>query len=224
MAIERSSERRLLLWIMMLSSFTGVAIWYGRRLADTPAGEWFSATAITFSYFTTFTNSMVVVTAAVLLFGSGRFHDWLKSPPVLAALCLYIAFVGLGFWFLLGGPGELNGLLDWIPEITAHSLSPILGAVFFVRAVPKGHLKWHHPVLWLSYPIAYLIYWLFRGPLVGYYPYFFVDVNALGYGGVAIWSGALIVAFLILGSLMLLIDRISSARTARAVSRDAAAS
>jgi hypothetical protein len=61
--------------------------------------------------------------------------------------------------------------------------------------------------LWLLYPIIYLAYWLIRGPRVGYYPYFFIDVNALGYSGVALWSGALIVVFLLLGSLMLLVDR-----------------
>ena len=33
------------------------------------------------------------------------------------------------------------------------------------------------------------------------------DVNAIGYGGVAMWSGILIVVFLILGTLMWRIDR-----------------
>ncbi|MEJ2750444.1 MAG: Pr6Pr family membrane protein, partial [Anaerolineae bacterium] len=68
-------------------------------------------------------------------------------------------------------------------------------------------LTWQHPFVWLAYPIAYLVYWLIRGPRVGYYPYFFLDVNALGYSGVAIWSGALIVIFLVLGTLMWRIDR-----------------
>jgi hypothetical protein len=49
---------------------------------------------------------------------------------------------------------------------------------------------------------------------VGYYPYFFIDVNALGYSGVAIWSGALIVLFLILGTIMWRIDRWQVSRKA----------
>ncbi len=73
--------------------------------------------------------------------------------------------------------------------------------------IQKGQLTGRHPFLWLSYPLAYLGYWLIRGPLVGYYPYFFIDVDALGYSGVALWSGALIVFFLLLGSLMLFVDR-----------------
>ncbi|MCP5099270.1 MAG: hypothetical protein GY943_27265, partial [Chloroflexi bacterium] len=46
-----------------------------------------------------------------------------------------------------------------------------------------------------------------RGPLVGYYPYFFLDVDELGYAGVAAWSGILILFYLVLGNLMWLWDR-----------------
>ena len=192
---------------MLLSSGSGVLIWYVKRLLGTPFNEWGSATVTTFSFFTNFSNLIIIVMAIVLLFGRGRLYDWFKKPAVQAACCLYIAFVGLGFWFLLGGPGEMNGLDDWIPQITAHTLSPILGSVYWFFAIPKGELRNIHPFLWLSYPILYLVYWLFRGPLVGYYPYFFIDVDALGYSGVALWSGALIVVFLILGAGMLFVDR-----------------
>jgi hypothetical protein len=153
---------------------------------------------------------IVIVMAASLLFGRGRLRQWFSSPAVQAACSLYVAFVGLGFWFLLGGPDQLVTVIDWLTEMTAHTLSPILGFVYWLRGVPKGQLTWRHPFMWLSYPIGYLVYWLFRGPIVGEYPYFFVDVNELGYGGVATWSGVLVVAFLILGGLMLLWDRRSS--------------
>ncbi len=205
--MEKSDERRILLWAMLLSSLTGISIWYIRRLVTTPMSGWGSQTVEMFSYFTNFTNLMIVVMAAALLFGRNRFSNWFKSPSVQSAFSLYIAFVGLGFWFLLGGPGELVTFLDWISEITVHTLSPILGAIFWFRAVPNGRLSWRDPFLWLLYPIAYLVYWLFRGPRVGYYPYFFMDVNSLGYSGVAMWSGILIVAFLLLGGLMLFVDR-----------------
>lgn len=204
---RNDNKVQLLLGAMFLSSFIGISIWYIERLVDSPLSQWGSATLTTFGYFTNFSNLIIIVMSGALLVGRGWLYEWFKSPSVQSACCLYIAFVGLGFWFLLGGPGELVTLLDWIPEITAHTLSPILGAIYWFWAVPKGALAWRHPLLWLSYPIVYLIVWLFRGPLVGYYPYFFVDVNALGYGGVAVWSGALIVVFLLLGAIMLLIDR-----------------
>ncbi len=192
---------------MLLSSLIGISIWYLERLSSAPLNEWAGETVTTFSFFTNFTNALIIVMAAALLAGRGRLYSWFRSPAVQAACCLYIAFVGLGFWFLLGGPGELRTLSDWVAELTAHTLSPILGAIYWYRVIPRGHLSWRHPFLWLSYPIAYPVYWLFRGPILGYYPYFFIDVDALGYSGVALWSGALIVVFLLLGSLMLGVDR-----------------
>lgn len=206
MPVQRQKERRILLWVLFLSSLTGITIWYVQRLTAVSLSAWGSETVVMFSYFTNLTNLIVVIMAGTLLFGRGRLHNWFRSPVVQAACCLYIAFVGLGFWFLLGGPGSVPTLLDWVPEITAHTLSPILGAIFWYRCVPKGQMVWRHAVLWLAYPIAYLAYWLFRGPRVGYYPYFFIDVDALGYGGVTLWSGALIATFLLLGTLMWRID------------------
>jgi hypothetical protein len=207
------NERQILLWALFLSSLIGTTYWYLKRLTAAPLGQWGTETVEFISFFTNLTNLIVIIMAGALLFGRGRLANWFKSPTVQAACCLYIAFVGLAFWFLLGGPTYIQTTLDWLPEITAHSLSPILGAIFWYRCVPKGQMAWRHAVLWLAYPIAYLVYWLFRGPLVEYYPYFFIDVNALGYGGVAVWSGALIVVFLVLGTLMWLIDRWQARRS-----------
>ena len=207
MQTENNQERNILLWAMFLSSLTGLSIWYIRRLTAAPFAEWGSESIVTFSYFTNLTNALVIIMTASLLFGRGRVRDWFAKPPVQAAVSLYIAFVGLAFWFLLGGPGDDLSAVLWLAELTAHTLSPILGFVLWLRAIPRGQLTWRHPLLWLIYPVIYLVYWLFRGPLVGYYPYFFVDVNALGYGGVARWTVILITAFLVLGGSMLLVDR-----------------
>lgn len=211
MEAKQSSEQKIWLWLMLVSSLTGISIWYVKRLSAAPISAWGSETAVTFSYFTNLSNAIIIIMAATLLAKRGPLYNWFRSPSVQAACSLYIAFVGLGFWFLLGGPGEINTVADWIAQATAHTLSPILGFIYWLRVVPKGHLSWRDPFLWLIYPILYLIYWLFRGPRVGYYPYFFIDVNSLGYSGVAMWSGALIVVFLVLGMLMLLVDKKQSA-------------
>ena len=55
---------------------------------------------------------------------------------------------------------------------------------------------------------------------MGYYPYFFVDVNRLGYGGVALWSGALIVVFLVLGSIMWRVDVWQASKQVRVSAAD----
>lgn len=207
MRAQNQTERNIFLAALTASSLTAITLWHYLTLTGEPISEWGSLTVYLFSFFTISTNLIVVIMGGALLLGNGRLHQFFSSAAVQSACCLYITFVGLGFWLLLGGPQGIESWFGWIPEICGHSLSPVLGAIFWFLYVPKGKLQGRHPVIWLSYPILYLVYWLIRGPLVGYYPYFFVDVNLLGYRGVAVWSGALIVIFLILGSLMLALDR-----------------
>lgn len=212
MTTELTTRQRAVLAVWLASSAVGVGIWQANRMAASSVADWPAQTVVTFSYFTNSTNALVIVLAAALLAGRGRLARWAAAPPVQAAISLYIVFVGLGFWFLLGGPEPIDRWWLWIPEATAHTLSPFLGLLYWGWIVPTGSLRWRHPVLWLAYPIGYLAYWLVRGPIVGEYPYFFVDVDAIGYGGVAIWSGALVVAFVILGSSMLAVDRFRDGR------------
>jgi hypothetical protein len=56
---------------------------------------------------------------------------------------------------------------------------------------------------WLAYPIAWFAYTLVRGEIVDWYPYPFVDVSKLGYGGVAGRSVALFVGFGVAGAAFL---------------------
>jgi hypothetical protein len=205
--VERPWERAVL-WVWLASSGVGVGIWHVRRLVNAPVSEWLTEHIITLSYFTNLTNTLIVVMAATLLSGRGRPARWFSSPPLQAAFSLYILFVGLAFWSVLGGPEDVEAWWLWIPEVTAHSLSPLLGVVWWVGAVERGRLRLWHPFAWLAYPIGYLGFWLVRGPIVGEYPYFFIDVDALGYGGVAVWTGILVAGFLILGLVMFAIDRV----------------
>ena len=53
------------------------------------------------------------------------------------------------------------------------------------------------PLLWLAFPAVYLGYTIIRGALTGWYPYPFLDPSQTdGYGGVAIWCGAILVIIL----------------------------
>jgi hypothetical protein len=202
--------QRMLLWVWLASSAVGVGIWHVRRLMAAPVSEWLTEHIITLSYFTNLTNTLIVVMAASLLSGRGRLARWFSQAPVQSAFSLYILFVGLAFWFVLGGPTDVESWVLWIPEATAHSLSPLLGIVWWAGAVVPGRLRLWHPVAWLVYPVAYLGFWLVRGPIVGEYPYFFIDVDELGYAGVAVWTGILVAGFLVLGLVMWVVDRLRS--------------
>lgn len=69
-----------------------------------------------------------------------------------------------------------------------HVVAPVLAVVDWVafRRHPGVRARWS--LLWLVYPVAYLVFVLVRGALsdaAPHYPYPFVDVDAIGYAGVA---------------------------------------
>jgi hypothetical protein len=48
-------------------------------------------------------------------------------------------------------------------------------------------------MVWLAFPVVYLVYSLIRGPIVDWYPYPFLDPGHNGYGAVAVTSLMLLV-------------------------------
>ena len=68
-------------------------------------------------------------------------------------------------------------------------------------------LSWKDAVSWLVYPGVYLVYVLARGAVSGLYPYPFVDVNVLGYGGVLARAAGFLLVFLGMGLLVVAVGR-----------------
>ena len=62
-------------------------------------------------------------------------------------------------------------------------------------------------LFWLLYPLIYLGFILSRGALTRRYPYPFIDAGKLGYPLVLANATALVIAFLVLGLLVLAIGR-----------------
>ncbi len=204
--IMQTKGTRILQWAILVSSLSAILIWWIQRLLESPLSLWLSQTITFFSFFTIWSNTLIVIMMVALMTQRGALYRFFERPSVQAACCLYIIFVGLAYWGLLGdAPRESIG--DWIAELTGHTLSPILGLVYWWVAVPRGQLRWWNPLTWLIFPLTYLGYWLLRGPIVGYYPYFFLDVNTIGYDGVGVWTLVLNAAYLVLGWLMLLVDK-----------------
>lgn len=105
-----------------------------------------------------------------------------------------------------------------------HIVTPVLVIVDWLLFVPKGSFRWIDPLLWTLVPYAYLVWAFLYGSLGGEftpgqkYPYPFMDVDALGVGGVAQWVVALTLALVVVGLVFVAIDRALAAlarRTAR---------
>lgn len=109
-----------------------------------------------------------------------------------------------------------------------HIVTPALLIVDWLLFVPKGWFRWIDSVLWMAVPYVYLVWAFAYGALGGEfypgqrYPYPFMDVDALGVGGVSQWVAALTVALIVVGLVFVVFDRSIAAlarRRARPLSR-----
>lgn len=129
-------------------------------------------------YFTILTNALVA--AHMLLVAL----HWRISAARAAGLLLSIVMVGLVYHTLLARLWQPDGLLAWA-DLGLHTGVPLAYALWWAVLAPKdvrpGDLKW-----WLVWPLGYGVYALIRGALTGFWPYPFLNADALGWPRVAV--------------------------------------
>ncbi|SDJ88916.1 hypothetical protein SAMN04488074_103454 [Lentzea albidocapillata subsp. violacea] len=123
-----------------------------------------------FSYFTVLSNVFAACVALLGVFSP-------VSAQLRGAAVLYMGTTGVVYWLLLRGIDvQTPSYANWV----LHTIVPILVVVEWLLAPEKTRRAW----IWLSFPLAYLTYTLVRGPIVGWYPYPFMDPRSNGYGEV----------------------------------------
>jgi hypothetical protein len=159
------------------------------------------------SYFTILTNLLVAVVLSFSLWAPGtRWGAWFSRPTVQSGTAVYIAIVGIVYSLLLRHIWDPQGWQK-LADVLLHDLIPLLYVAYWVVFVPKNSLRWKDALWWLTYPAAYFAYTLRRGAASGWYPYSFLDAQALGYSRVAANAVMLLAAFLLTGLLFVAIAR-----------------
>ena len=143
------------------------------------------------SYFTITTNILVAVVATM---GAQKASNGrpLASPGVMAATAVYIFVVGVTYAVLLKGSAKLVSWPAVWADFGLHEVTPVIYVAYWLLFAPKARLTWNQPAAWLIYPAIYIVYTIFRGTLIHRYPYFFANVEALG------WPRAIVNAVLFL--------------------------
>lgn len=155
-----------------------------------------------FSYFTTLSNligSVVFIVGAVRLIGGHETTD--SDVAIRGASVVYLVFVGIVFNTLLLD-ADLGDLQPWV-NVVHHMLMPLAVLVDWLVWPPRSRIPLRTVFLWMIFPAAYVVYSLVRGGIVGFYAYPFFNPGAVGgYGGVAAYCGAMLVAFIALALLV----------------------
>ena len=145
------------------------------------------------SYFTNTTGILVTVVAILaLVHPSSR----LARPGVIAATATYILVVAVTYELLLRG--EAHGLY-FFTNTSLHEVMPVLVILLWLAFTPKAGLRWSEPLGWAVYPAVYMAWILARGAVIHHYPYFFADVDKLGYPRALLNGAGFLAAFYGLG-------------------------
>jgi hypothetical protein len=166
-------------------------------------------------FFTVLTNIAVGLTLTLpLLARKSVLGQFLARPFAVAGVAASIAFVGLGYHFLLRHVWNPQGA-QLLADITLHYVVPVIFVAYWWVYSRTGTLRWWHPLLWSLYPIAYFAYAVVRGEIIGTYPYGFIDVSAIGYRQTVQNAFGLLFAFILLGLSFVALDRIGRSANSR---------
>jgi hypothetical protein len=150
-----------------------------------------------FSLFTILSNVFVAVVFVIsaLQMATGRRPS--PGDDVLrGASVLYMALTGLVYTTLLANI-DVDLTLPWV-NLQLHYIMPIVVVLDWLYQPQLSRLNVKRIIPWLMFPALYLVYTLVRGPIVGWYPYPFLDpAKAGGYGGVALYSVGILVSLFV---------------------------
>lgn len=170
-------------------------------------------------YYTILSNILCFVYFAVLLIAQRKKENAL----IKGAVTMCIAVTGLVYHFMLNG---LMGTTAGAPltalsvsNILVHYVVPAMVVLDYFLFMPKGQYKSLYPLAWLVLPYAYLVFAMVRaevssstftgfGGTLSRYPYPFLDVDLYGWDKVILIVFAITVAFIALGYLAFVVDRL----------------
>ena len=154
------------------------------------------------------------------------------SYVTVAPLLKFIGMLGILLTFLvfnimLAGAEGRDPQANWrVGSLLFHVLLPIMYIADWFLFYERKNTKWYYPLLSALFPLAYVGFIFLQATIMKFdtsilipgtttpliYPYFFVNLENLGVGGVAKWIVILLSAFVAMGYLFFGLDRLKKAK------------
>lgn len=160
-----------------------------------------------FSFFTIESNvlaSMIYVIAGIATFAGKK---GAQLALLRGAATLYMTVTGIIYILLLSGLTQPDSSITWV-NIVLHYVMPLAVLADWLVSPPERRIAFKQATWWLIFPVAYLIYSLIRGHIVGWYPYPFLNPATGGYTKVAVIGVGIALAFLVLTWLIAVVTRL----------------
>lgn len=167
-------------------------------------------------YYTNISNYFVFAVSAIVLADTVKrvyagekegFSRKIRTLKFMATEMILVTF--LVYITLLGKPFTADFWRN-LGNLSYHVFAPLLFIADYILFEEKKSVSVFAPLLSIIIPLVYVCYIFILGAVIeGFeYPYFFLDVNKLGYSGVIVWVAVLAAVFTVLGYALWLYNRI----------------
>lgn len=143
--------------------------------------------------------------------GYVRLSPSLKFIGMLAILLTFLVFNIL----LAGADGRDTRLNFKVASISLHIVLPIMYVADWFLFYERKQIKWYDPLLSTIFPLIYVGFIFLRAAILKFdsinhfiYPYFFLNADTQGVGGVIKWIIILLVAFISVGYMFFGLDKL----------------
>lgn len=137
--------------------------------------------------------------------------------PTLKFCGVVMIMVTFFVYIILLGDVTKPNFWNSLGNLCYHVAAPLLFIIDFFIFDEHKKIKILDPLKTFVMPLLYVVYILIYGAVARAvkadfeYPYFFLNVDELGYGGVCGWVAALLAVFAVLGYLLFLYDKLIKA-------------
>ena len=135
-------------------------------------------------------------------------------PHLKGAFTLMITITMMVYHFMLAGLYTDGDFSFQLQNLILHYIVPIMVIFDWILFDPKQIFRRTDPLYWLSIPILYAVFSLIRAEIGGMlpgrstrYPYFFLDIDEIGWSGVLTYVALFALVFAILGYVIWALDR-----------------
>ena len=177
-------------------------------------------------HFTNISNFLCigVMIASLIQTVKKKEDSYVTVAPVLKFIgVLGILLTFLVFNIMLAGAEGRDPQANWrIGSLCFHVVLPLMYIADWFLFRERRKCKWYYPLVSICFPLGYAVFLLIQAIILKFdssilipttttpliYPYFFVNLDTLGVGGVLRWVAILAAAFAVVGFLFFGLDRL----------------
>ena len=189
---------------------------------------------IRWDFYVHFTNISNFLCLGVMVAGliqtiKKKEDSYVSAAPMMKFIgTLGILLTFLVFNIMLAGAEGRDPQLNWrIGSLCFHVVLPIMYIADWFLFYERKQCKWYYPIASIGFPLAYAIFLLIQATILGFntsilipttttpliYPYFFVNIDTQGVGGVLMWIVILAAAFVAVGFGFYGLDRLEKKKS-----------